>query len=493
MEKLKKYSESDFYPYHMPGHKRQSAGQLSNDITSIDITEIDGFDNLHAPEGIFCEMQKRAAALYGADESFFLVNGSTGGILSAINAALSEGDHILMARGSHRSAYHAAYLRKLKISYLYSPVMKEFDICDVVAPEQIEEALETQPDIKAVFIVSPTYEGRIADIKKIAEIVHRREVILIVDEAHGAHLGMAEGFAANSCQAGADIVIHSVHKTLPALTQSALLHVNGERVDREKIKRFLRIYQSSSPSYVLTAGIDNAVNLLEHDRERMFRNFYIRYRNMMKELSKCRKLRFLPMNAKQDIGKLMISGRDAGVSGRKIYDLLLDQYHLQLEMASSSYCLAMFTVCDGEEAYRRMTDALLAIDSRLAAMAGKEADAAVVMGKGESPDVTKLLTCGDGNPIPLWKAWDMEWERVPLSEAVGRYAGEFVNLYPPGIPLLVPGERFTERHCLGIEAFMAQGLNVQGVLSSAREDTLSDGTASECLVKVLAEKENICD
>ena len=247
-EKLKKYSESDFYPYHMPGHKRNSVGRLSDDITKIDITEIDGFDNLHMPEGIFREMQERASSIYGADESFFLVNGSTGGILSAISAALDEGDRILMARGSHKSAYHAAYLRKLSISYLYSPIIKEFDICDSITAEQVEEALSADPDIKAVFIVSPTYEGRIADIEKIAEVVHKRGIILIVDEAHGAHLGMSDGFAPNSCQAGADIVIHSVHKTLPALTQSALLHVNGKLADRERIKRFLRIYQTSSPS-----------------------------------------------------------------------------------------------------------------------------------------------------------------------------------------------------------------------------------------------------
>lgn len=508
LEKLKKYSESDFYPYHMPGHKRQSAGQFSRDIMGIDITEIEGFDNLHAPEGIFRKMQERAASIYGADESFFLVNGSTGGILSAISAALNEGDRILMARGSHKSAYHAAYLRKLKITYLYPPIMKEFDICDTITAKQVEEALSINPDIKAVFIVSPTYEGRIADIEKIAEVVHKRDIMLIVDEAHGAHLGMADGFAPNSCQAGADIVIHSVHKTLPAMTQSALLHVSGKLADREKIKRFLRIYQSSSPSYVLMAGIDNAINILENDRDSIFKNFYMRYTGMLMELSKCKKLSFLPISAKQDIGKLVISGKEAGISGQKIYDLLLDKYHLQLEMASSSYCLAMFTVCDNEEAYTRMTRALLEIDGELAADSGfdmmrDELSNIITEMKDEvsgNIDVAGLLTCADEASIPLWRAWDMEYEFIPLSRAVGRYAGEFINLYPPGIPLLVPGERFTEKHCSGIERFMAQGLNVQGVFNCALQGTSQDkrreqrdGASCECLVKVLTVKENICD
>jgi len=461
----------------MPGHKRNPAGRLSNDITKIDITEIDGFDNLHMPEGILRDMQVRAASIYGADESYLLVNGSTGGILSAISAALFEGDHILMARGSHRSAYHAAYLRKLRISYLYSPIIKEFDICDAVTADQIEEALDADPEIKAVFIVSPTYEGRIADIEKIAGTVHKRGIILIVDEAHGAHLGMADGFAPNSCQAGADIVIHSVHKTLPALTQSALLHVNGKLADRERIERFLRIYQSSSPSYILMAGIENAIDMIENDGERLFKNFYDRYTYMMKELSKCRKLRFLPLDSGQDIGKLVISGKVAGISGQKIYDLLLKKYHLQLEMASSSYCLAMFTICDKEEAYVRMTEALSEIDSELTKGSGT--------GISDDMDVTELLNRADKNPIPLWKAWDMECEFIPLSGAAGRYAGDFVNLYPPGIPLLVPGESYTDKHCTCIEGYIGQGLNVQGV----HLDEIS-GTP---FVKVLTVKENICD
>ncbi|MCD7836079.1 MAG: aminotransferase class I/II-fold pyridoxal phosphate-dependent enzyme [Lachnospiraceae bacterium] len=489
LEKLKEYNDSDIYPYHMPGHKRKRTGGLSADITGIDITEIDGFDDLHASEGILLKLQERAARLYGADESFFLVNGSTGGILSAISAALAEGEHILMLRGSHRSAYHAAYLRKLKVSYLYSTIIEDFDICDAVTAEQVEKALSEHEDIRAVFIVSPTYEGRIADVEKIAQVVHKKGIMLIVDEAHGAHLGFAEGFAKNSCQAGADIVIHSVHKTLPAMTQSALLHINGDLADREKIRRFLRIYQSSSPSYVLMAGIDNAVDLLENEKNSLFSSFYGRYFDMLNKLSKCRRLQFLPMSAGQDIGKLVISGKKAGISGRKIYDLLLNKYHLQLEMASSSYCLAMFTICDGEEAYVRMTNALLEIDGYLA----EDADIGNI-----SAYASELLSYYDREALPLWRAWDMECELVPLGGAAGKYSGEFINLYPPGIPLLVPGERFTEKQCSAIEAFISQGLNVQGVFHAEARDALWNEQdiqrnrgcrrPGELLVKTLAEK-----
>ena len=270
---LREYGESDFYPYHMPGHKRKGQGDFDERILGIDITEIDGFDNLHQPNGILLDCQRRAAGLYGSDESFFLINGSTCGILSAISAALPVGGHILMARGSHKSAYHAAYLRKLKITYIYSDINEKFDICEAVSAADIEKLLDENTDIGAVYIVSPTYEGRIADVGAIAETVHKRGIPLIVDEAHGAHLGFADGFAKNSCQLKADIVIHSVHKTLPAMTQTALLHVNGGIVDRDKLRRFLHIYQSSSPSYILMAGIDNAMQMIENEGRKLFADF----------------------------------------------------------------------------------------------------------------------------------------------------------------------------------------------------------------------------
>jgi arginine/lysine/ornithine decarboxylase len=222
------------------------------------------------------------------------------------------------------------------------------------------------------------------------------------------------------------------------------------------------------------AGIDNAVNLLQNDRVELFKNFRDRYEGMMTELQKCRRLSFLKMEKGQDIGKLIISGKSSGVSGQEIYNILLHKYHLQLEMASSGYCLAMFTIWDGEEAYRRMTEALFKIDRQLCEE-GMIQDAAYYSGY----NVTELLTQADDSPVPLWKAWDMECEYIPIAEAAGRYAGEFVNLYPPGIPLLVPGERFTDRLCHAVEIYIRQGLNVQGVKKSSE--------TGQYMVKVLAD------
>lgn len=469
-EKLKEYGESDFYPYHMPGHKRNAMGSMAAEIMKLDITEIEGFDNLHEPEGILKGLQERAAALYGAEESFYLINGSTCGILSAISGAASFGGHILMARNSHKSAYHGVYLRNLRTTYLYPPMLKGYDICDVITPKQVKEALEQEPDIEAVFLVSPTYEGRIADVAAIAEVVHEKGIPLIVDEAHGAHLGLAEGFAPNSNQAGADLVIHSVHKTLPAMTQTALLHVNGNRIDRERLRRFLHIYQSSSPSYVLMASIDNALKTVEEQGQELFLEFRRSYQAMLEELSHCRRLGFVSADEKrQDIGKLVIDCKKAGLTGQQLYRILLEEYHLQLEMACGSYCLAMFTIGDTRQAYERMTKALLEIDEQAAgSKMTMLSDAEMAQSAKAMPDMKettgKSAWSGEGpRPLSLAEAWDMPWEQVKLEAAVGRRVADFVNLYPPGVPILVPGEVMTEEQYLQIREYLVQGLKVQGV------------------------------
>lgn len=465
-EKLARNSESGVYPCHMPGHKRCGFGELPEQLYRLDITEIEGFDDLHRPESILRDLQKKAAGLYGAEESFYLINGSTGGILSAVSAALPVGGHILMARNSHRSAYHAAYLRKLKISYLYPEILEEYHIFEAVTPEQVRAALEREPDIGAVLVVSPTYEGRIADIAGISEAVHKRGIPLIVDEAHGAHLGLSREVHENSCRQGADLIIQSVHKTLPALTQTALLHVNGSLADRELLRRFLSIYQSSSPSYLLMASIDNALQYIEQEGEARFSEFQRRYKGMMTRLSECRVLSFLgDSGGRQDLGKLVISVKDAKITGRQLYEMLLQKYRIQAEMAAEDHVLAMFTVGDRQEGYDRLAEALLEIDGGLDRKPPQDILQDSVYG-GPQSDMT---ACS------LSDAWDGSKEEIPLEESEGKRAGEFVNLYPPGVPLLVPGERITGRLRQKIGSLLEQGLTVQGI-------ELRDG---ERLIKVL--------
>lgn len=455
-EKLQAYGNGDTYPYHMPGHKRNGWGALPPELAKLDITEIEGFDNLHQPEEILKRLQQQAASFCGAEESFYLVNGSSCGVLAAVSATVPHGGKILMARNCHKSAYHAVYLRELEPIFLYPEVSGEFEVCEPITPSQVQEALERNPEVAAVLIVSPTYEGRIADVAQIAQVVHRYGIPLIVDEAHGAHLNFASFFQRyhlrNSNEAGADLVIQSTHKTLPAMTQTALLHVNGELVDRDRLRLFLQIYQTSSPSYPLMASIDNSLTYSAEHGEESFREFEERYLQLLQELQGLKKLRLLPRDEKQDIGKLVISTRGTNCSGRQLYERLLHRYHLQLEMATESYCLAMFTVGDREEGYIRLRDALIELDRELE---WTENDSET----GQLLAYLPVEVSGMG----LAKAMDSRVEWKKADECVNRYAGGFVSLYPPGIPLLIPGEVIRQKHIDAIYRWQSGGLQVTGI------------------------------
>ena len=460
-EKLTQYKKSDYYPYHMPGHKRNMDGRPFQEYYSLDITEIDGFDNLHQAEGILLGIEKRANRMYGADQTFLLVNGSTCGILSAISAATKNGGKILIARNCHKSVYHGAYLRNLEVQYLYPKVSEQFGIALGITPESVEEKLKADEEISAVVITSPTYEGVISDIKKIAEIVHNYEIPLIVDEAHGAHLGFSHKFPNNAIGAGADIVIHSLHKTLPSPTQTALLHVSGKLIDREKLKRYLGIYQSSSPSYPLMAGMELCLDIVEVEGEKLFNRLHINWEKMLANLERCKVLEILHkadvLGAGMkdfDVGKLVISTKGTNWSGLQLYDVLLNRYHLQMEMAADNFVLAMFTIMDTEEGFERLTKALLELDGEFD---GKEN----VTGLENLNEAEN--SCGLRTGCRITAALDAQKEWVTLEKCVGRMAAGFINLYPPGIPVVVPGEIYNRQTVSDIKNWYRKNLSVQGI------------------------------
>lgn len=464
-EKLSAYGASDYYPYHMPGHKRRLKTDTMRELAQIDITEIDGFDNLHDAQGILKRIQEEAAAAYGAEESFFLVNGSTAGILSAISTAVSPGGKILMVRGAHKSAYHAAYLRDLQIAYLWPGVHPLFGCNLPATAKEVEEALQQTPDVQAVFIVSPTYEGLAADVKSIAEAAHKRNIPLIVDEAHGAHLGFDGRWPESSVKQGADLVIQSLHKTLPAPTQTAILHVNGKLVDRCRLRRFLGIYQTSSPSYIFMAAMEDAIATTSANREKLFGDFWEYWKGMTESLSACRNLIFLK-EENSDPGKLAVMDKTGFLDGEQLYEMLLHKYHLQPEMAAGRYVLAMFTIGDTKEGYERLTKALLEIDEYITAEWSKTAATATQPAEGNRMADAVTPVCIQKKTqavIGIGRAWDTPKEWVLLKDAEGKTAGEYVNLYPPGSPIIVPGEIFTKDILTEIAAYRQQGFHVQGV------------------------------
>lgn len=460
-EKLKQNQASGNYPYHMPGHKRNMTGFPMEAYYGIDITEIDGFDNLHQPTGILKEVMNRASALFGA-ETYLLINGSTGGILSAVSAVLEKGETLLMARNCHKAAYHAAYLRECRIEYCYPEFLDAYGICGVISPEKLQKKLEENKGIQAVFITSPTYDGVISDVKEIVCEAHKRNIPVIVDEAHGAHLGLDERFPKSAVECGADIVIHSIHKTLPAFTQTALLHVQGELIDRNRLQRFLQIYQTSSPSYILMAGIEQCISILEKDRNMLYNNFFKQNIKFEKNIKNLQYIKVLSADtaAKEvfafDIGKKIISVRGTGMTGQELYHLLLEKYGLQMEMAGQDYVTAIITLMDNEEGYRRLSEALTEIDMGLSERHNKELQTADETVYTETDGMLQAM-------YSIHEAWEQKVEKALLEQCEGEVSAEFVHIYPPGIPLIVPGEKFTKKVVMQLLCYRKQGFTIEGL------------------------------
>ncbi len=471
--KLKEYGKSNIYPCHMPGHKRRRLGEMPEEIFEIDITEVEGFDNLHEAGGIIAGIQKKASGLYGARESFCLVGGSSCGVQAAIGACVSRGGKLLLARGSHRSAYYGAYMRNASLAYLYPKWNEELGVAEAVSPEEVARGLEENPDAEAVLIVSPTYEGRVADVASIAALVHERGIPLIVDEAHGAHLGFHPAWHESSSRLGADLVIHSTHKTLPAPTQTALLHVNGGLVSCDRLRRFLKICQTSSPSYILLAGIEDCLDIVERGGERLFGELESSWSRMLGELSACKGLVFPDRRDRaQDIGKLIISTAKIGLSGWQLYDMLLEKYQIQPEMAGESYVLAMMTIGDSQEGFRRLTDALLELDQKAWDASAEyrtgppDGDGPFKGGAFSRKEALSSLYQIFSPPaagLSLSEAWEREGELRALAECAGAVSAEFVSLYPPGIPLLVPGEQIEESLVYRLGRLAETGVRVHGL------------------------------
>ena len=461
-KKLERYGQSDFYPFHMPGHKRNLASSAGKFPFERDITEISGFDNLHHAEGILKEAQENAAQLYGTRRCFFSVNGSTAALLSAISACVSKGGSILVVRNCHKAVYHALYLRELQPVYIYPHEDSRLGINGGISPSRVERYLEEHPEVEAVLITSPTYDGIVSNVEKIAEIAHRHEVPLIVDEAHGAHFRFSEYFPVSAADLGADIVIQSFHKTLPSMTQTAVLHVCSDRVDVEKVKQFMAIYQTSSPSYILMASIDACVDKMQKDGQQMFREFTFQLEKARQRLSQCQKIQLVQPGMLDstdvfdyDRSKLLFSTVGTSMNGHELHARLRDEFHIEMEMEAENYVLGIAAVGDTEEGFERLCSAIEKIDAETET----ETDAGQ-----EGTSYAKMKQV-----LSITQAMDAQQRRFPLEESIGKISGEFAYLYPPGIPILVPGEQISGHLVRNVRRYMEQGLEVQGLSDSTCE------------------------
>ena len=426
-EKLKRHA-GDRLPMHMPGHKRRTDEPYLRDLcAALDITEIDGFDDLHDPSGIIADAEARAARLWGAENSHLLVGGSTVGILAGVYSLLTRGDAVIVARNCHKSVFHALEISGADAKYIVPETDGETGIFKDVTPLAVKKALDENPSARLVIITSPTYEGVISDVKGIARVAHERGVPLLVDEAHGAHLDLCDKFAGGAVKAGADVVIQSLHKTLPSLTQTAIAHVGG-LADDKAFSRALDIFETSSPSYLLMASADGCVDYISSHPESLEK-----WSDNMDAFAKSAAAleKFALFRGEGcygfDKSKIVISTANASISGYELMKILREKHGVELEAAGERFALAMTGVFDDENSLGALIGALTEIEKSVGAQKREAA-----------------LPC----PVPpcaakISDAVSKRAESVSGGEAVGRVCAEYVYAYPPGVPLIVPGEIFT--------------------------------------------------
>ena len=451
-EKLIEYTKSGIYPMHMPGHKRNMAlfSDVAN-IEDIDFTEVEGLDNLHDPEGIIKESIDKTAEYLGTDKTYYLVNGSTIGILVAIQSVTDIGDSIIVARNSHKSVYNAVTIRNLKPSYLYPKTVN--GLFDGGYDKEELDALLKESGAKAVIITSPTYEGVVADVKGLAEVAHENDAALIVDSAHGAHF-VLDGFPNPAYKEGADIVIESVHKTLPSLTQTALMHVMGDRVNKARLESTLNSYQSSSPSYIFMASIDECMKITKKANPKELLKTLEKIREDVNNTGKIHipGLKIVGSNEvyDYDLGKLVIDLSETNITGTELQKILREKYKFETEMANNQYVIAMTSIADDLEKVKEFGEALVEI-----------AEGLDLKDSHRTENVDDRIK----NEVKFspHDALNRECEDVSLSDTKGRVAGDYIYKYPPGIPLVVPGEIISENLIKEVEKSLESGLQIKGI------------------------------
>jgi len=428
----------------MPGHKRNPM-YLPAALAELDITEVSGMDILRNPTGIIKALQEKIAEFYGADESFILVNGSSAGVVAAICAASGDGvgsGKLYAARNGHVSMFSGMALSGAYPVYITPEVAAGntgmAGLAGGISPEMLDGIAENS----AAIIVSPTYEGFVSDIKAIADKVHSRNGVLIVDEAHGAHFPFHSTFPDSALNHGADIVIQSFHKTLPALGQLAVLHVKGSRVDIGRLKFYLQAMQTTSPSYMLMAQLDYALGIL-WKRPELF-DMYVKRLVSLRNALTSDEILPIELVGPGLTGRMGIHDIDHGKllfrvnineNAERISNILLAEYALQLEMATGQYLLAMTSVADTDEGMQKLWAAIGALNIK--SRAKFSTHKALLNENDASPEALTIPEM----VIPPRQAARHTTEIIPWEMAEGRIAGEVIANYPPGIALVAPGER----------------------------------------------------
>ena len=459
---LMEYVNRETIPFHVPGHKKgvgmdaEFKNYIGENPLKIDVTVFKLVDSLHHPTGPIKLAQELAADAYGSDAAFFSIHGTSGAIQAMIMSVVNDGDKIIIPRNVHKSITGGIILSGAVPVYMQPELDKNVGIAHGVSPETVENTLKANPDAKAVLIINPTYYGVATDIQKIAEIVHSYDIPLIVDEAHGPHLSFNEKLPMSAIEAGADICAQSTHKIIGAMTQCSLLHVNATRVDVNRVQQILSLLQTTSPSYVLMASLDCARRQIALNGEELL-DKTIKLSNYARdEINKIpglycfgEEILGVPGAYAFDPTKITVTCRDLGITGYDLDMILSNTYHIQVELSDLYNILAVGSFGDTKSSIESLLSALRQISSEYYGKGDRKSDFINI------PPIPEQV-------VRPRVAFNSQKISIPIKDSVGMTSGEFLMAYPPGIPILCPGEVISQEIVDYVRKLKDVGLYVQG-------------------------------
>ena len=441
--------------FHMPGHKgsdiyhRYGYDAFLEKFIDCDITEIPGADNLFQTEGVIKDTAEKYRSLYDVKKSYLLINGTSGGLIASVLATVPQGKKLVMARNCHKSVFNALTLGGIEPVYAYPSMIEEYGVSGQILPEEIERCLLENQDAEAVILPSPNYYGICSDIKAIADVVHSYGKVLIVDQAHGAHLKFMPGepLAAEEC--GADIVVNSTHKTLVSFTQSAVLNLNSDRVAQYVLEDKLQAIQSTSPSYLLMASLDINADILEAHGDELLTAWQNNIESFYAKAAAVPGLKLMEVPGAMDKTKINIDMSYYGIDGNHLEEILMEK-GIYCELVTGNILMCMTGIGNTESDFVRLLEALEEI--------AKRSEAGVEDGKEFNEDGAVLWMKRRAlHKLPEKK------QHVSLDESEGLICASSIIPYPPGIPFICPGEAIGREDIEYIKLLRGRGEKVIGV------------------------------
>lgn len=458
LNQLGEIVNNNIVSFHVPGHKlgkiynRLGYSNILENIYKMDTTEILGTDNLHSPDGIIKESQQRAARIFKSKNTYYLINGSTCGIQGAIMSVCNPKDKIIVNRDCHQSVINTFILGDIEPVYIYPQIDTKTNILMGIKVEDAINTINNNLDAKAILLTYPTYYGKVYDLKTICNYAHSKGMVVIVDEAHGAHLGLSDKLPMTALEQGADIVIQSTHKTLPSFTQSSMIHIQGERVNQDRLTSILRMIESSSPSYMLMSSLELAVDIYETKGKVLMKELLDNINIFKKNMDKNEHINIYNDDDKT---KIFISSKELGITGYELDEMLRINYNVQVELSNYYGVLLICTIGNDRADFERLEYAL--------------EDISLNHISNKNLEHIKYPINIPVKKLSPREAFYNDKKSVKIYDSIGKICGEYIVPYPPGICLVSPGEIITKEVIDYILSCHKKGMSISGMKDSNLE------------------------